>query len=242
MRKIVRAASVGVLVCAAPLAHAVPTAGWTTTDTHVYGRLVNFDAVGALPANTVVSNQFQSQGLRFSGSVRANGCPYNSWTAYGMTNNTLGSFGPGCTTNQVSDAFSLRFDQTVSKLALDAYLLDNKQIATLDLYLKGSLVSSFSMPALSYTGLALNASVMKDGRSFANGAVDRSGILQVEGTLFDEIRFSENWAQGHYGYLFFDNLRFDSVAAGVPEPASLGLLALGLAGIGAMRRRRATPA
>lgn len=40
------------------------------------------------------------------------------------------------------------------------------------------------------------------------------------------------------GYIMIDNLGFGTAAAAVPEPASLGLLALGLCGLVAARRRK----
>lgn len=236
MNMIARAAAACTLAAMTQLAHAAPTAGWTTTDTHNYGKVVTFDQTGAITNNTVVSDQFKLDGLHFSGSIRANGCGYNTWTSYGMQNNSLGTYGPGCEPNMLDDRFAIKFDRTVSKLALDAYHADNSRIATLDLYLKGKLVSNFWMPGLAYDGLAMGASSYQGTRHFANTASDRAGILRIDGALFDEIRFTENWNQHHWGYLFFDNLRFDTVPADVPEPASLGLLALGLAGLGVARR------
>lgn len=238
MNSIARAFAAFVLVSMAQPAHAVPTARWTMTDTHSYGKLVTFDNVGRIANNTLVTNQFQSEGLRFSGTVRANGCGYGAWSYYGMQNNYLNTFGPDCVANTDNDSFAIHFDQALSRLALDAFQTDNSRIATLDLYLKGKLVSSFSMPTLSYDGLAGGSTVTQDGRYFINTAKDRTGILQIDGARFDEIRFIENWDQNHYGYLFLDNLRFDIAPADIPEPASLGLFALGLAGLGAMRRKR----
>jgi hypothetical protein len=42
------------------------------------------------------------------------------------------------------------------------------------------------------------------------------------------------------GSLVIDNLTYDTGAASVPEPATLGLLGLGLAGLGIVRRRKAS--
>jgi len=239
MKLIARAFAACALVSLAPLAQAIPTAGWSMTDTHAYGKLVTFDNVGRIANNTLVTNQFQAAGLTFSGTVRANGCGYGAWNYYGMQNNYLNTFGPDCVANTLNDSFAIKFDQTLSKLAMDAFHTDNSQIATLDLYLKGKLVTSFSMPTLAYEGLGKDSTTLRDGRYFTNTAVDRTGILQIGGARFDEIRFTENWDRNHYGYLFFDNLRFDAAPADVPEPAGLGLFALGLAGLGALRRRRA---
>ncbi|VXB33531.1 PEP-CTERM sorting domain-containing protein [Massilia sp. 9I] len=236
MSKLLRAVASCVLLTAAQLAHAVPSAGWTTSDGYAYGTSLDFDGAGQLAANTLITNQFQAQGVTFSGSVRANACGYGAWSAYGMPMNSLGTYGPDCSNNAQEDSFAIRFDGTVSKLALDAFLDDRQGTASFDLYLKGQLVSSFSLSALAYGDLAWNTTINVDNRYFSNGPYGRAGILRVDGALFDEIRFAENLASGSAGFLFFDNLRFDA-AREVPEPASLGLIALGLAGISALRRK-----
>lgn len=237
MRTVFRALLAGVLCSSMGVATAVPTAAWSMIDPHAYGTAINFDTVGTLADNTAVTDQFASLGVRFSGSLRANGCGSNTWALLGMQDNSLASFGPDCSANTVNDAFAMKFDRLVSKLALDARLSDPTRIATLDLYRQGALVAAFSMPDLAYSGLALDETVQTNGRFFSNTAADRIGILQIGGASFDEIRFSENAFDGQTGFLIFDNLRFDVAPADVPEPASLGLLALGLAGIGAMRRK-----
>lgn len=240
MRFMLRTATcivIGIVASSIPMAHAAPTAGWSNSDTHAYATTIDFDSTGTLGNNTPVSSQFAAQGVQFSGAIRANSCGSNTWINYGMQNNSLGTFGPDCVSNDNNDVFSMKFSTALSSLSLDAYLFDPLHIASLDLYLKGSLVATFSMAGLAYDGLALDEIGLEQGRVFSNMEAGRAGFLKLGGGAFDELRFSENWSLGQEGFLFFDNLRFDSAATDVPEPASFGLFALGLAGIGAMRRK-----
>ena len=224
------------LLCAASASSALPIVTWGTTDAHVYGTTVNFDSVG-LANNTAISNQFQSAGLTFSGAIRANSCGTGSWSGDGMAFNTLNTFGPGCTTNNVNDAFALKINSAVSTLTFDAYLYDNSEATTLSIYKAGNLVSSIMLGSASYTGLGLDQYLTVGSRNFYNGTGVSSGILKIDGngTTFDEVRFAENAGGAAEAYFVIDNARFDRAA--VPEPTSAALFALGLAGLTAFRRK-----
>jgi hypothetical protein len=221
---------------------AAPVVGWTTIDNTVYATTNGFESAGALANNTVLSNQFNAEGISFTGAARANGCgspTQNGWTTFGMAGqNYVNSFGPGCTTNNTIDNFSIKFGSDVSRLAFDANNYNGSGDDQLQLLDDGVVVGTYTMSSLSYAGLAANSSTQIGSRYFSSG-VEHSGILMINGNggKFDELRFVESTQGASYGnYWFLDNLRYDA-ANSVPEPGSVALALLALLGAGAATRQ-----
>jgi hypothetical protein len=70
------------------------------------------------------------------------------------------------------------------------------------------------------------------------GTVGKDAVLHlISDDIYLDIKFL-SWADGHTGSGGFSYER-STAAADVPEPATMGLLALGLGGIAMLRRRRA---
>ena len=88
-----------------------------------------------------------------------------------------------------------------------------------------------------YTLTLLLGGVLQGSQLFTDSPA-YDGYITASGAAFDEIQFIEN-APTTTQYVQFTNLApSDAAATAFPEPATLALFGAGLAGLGAMRRRR----
>lgn len=200
---------------------------------------VNFDDQ-TLANDAPVANQFAAAGITFTGSINANGCGFDglSSTAANFSQNSLGTYGPGCHINTLSQSFSMMFAQQIDQLSFELEAYDLAKDDVFELKLGGLVVASFNRLAIA-SSLSTSCNDATSCRFSTSDSLTR-GVLNISGLVFDELRFIELGADG--SYLALDNLGFSPAVARVPEPATTALLGLGIAGLALMRRKRRQPA
>ncbi len=190
---------------------------------------IDFDTLpggGALADGSVLSNQYAAWGVNFSGFENGTAVPQPlATTAFS------GEFGGAPVSGNVlenrdvnnsrADVIRIEFDSGVSGIAFDFIPFGSKGPDTRFLAYDAAdnllLDTTAGGPASSYVNFHYT------GLSALSG-VARLDILQPD----------DGWVWG------LDNFSFTSGAGptSVPEPGTLALLGLGLAGLGAMRRRK----
>ncbi len=175
-------------------------------------QTLTFSEAGAIGESTAITNQFAAFGVNFSGGWDFQPDRFDPELVNpNMSGDSLNNFISFASGGNTP----LFIEFTVQQNAATFAMVSNFGTSTFTALLGGaggSIIESFSAQ--------LNGS--------------SNNFFGFQDIVFDTIRIDVG---GRFNALLIDNLQS---AVAVPEPATLGLLGLGLAGIGVARRKRAS--
>lgn len=171
--------------------------------------VVNFEGMGA--NGDCVTTQINAGGLSFTTGYYQ--CLHNTTTASQGANNGTDFLINGYSNLTVSATNGSPFDLMGFDLGVSFYNQNTSDQVTLTAFLNGGGTST---------------QTLNIGQSFASYSFALTGLdsFRISGGALDR------------GYIAIDNINYSQGATAVPEPASIALLGVALAGLGATRRKK----
>lgn len=186
-----------------------------------------------LSVGSVLSNQYVAQGVTFApNAFSGSGGPTGTWatnsnmTIVSATGSDIGGLGtPSLVSGNLlrsfdgwlgengDPSFSINFSAAVAAVSLDFAGIATPSSSRMFIYDGATLLST----------LATSVTTGQQRLSYSASHITR--VVVTPGDFFD--------------WVGVDNLTFTPVTASVPEPGTWALLAVGLLGVGAARRRAA---
>lgn len=196
-------------------------------------KILEFNASGALVNNFAVQGGNGSGGTDWIDFQNSNTILYDgegtSILSYNISTNTQNS--PFATGLPGSAAFALRVIPTGSTDAGDVLVADSSNALLLSP--TGAVLQTYSLPGNAGGDFSLNLD--PNGKDFWTGDFSSGNIWEVNiATGAIDMQFNSG-SSALYGITIFGE---KTTTSGTPEPATLSLLGLGLAGIGSKLRRK----